>query len=307
MADDIEDLLREVEEKYLPSHLHSQQEKNSKRFIQQTTSAITPKERGSYRDKGDQSATVAVGVTGANRTTTRAHSSDIVCRELEDELSDLLDEAGGMSDAATVGLRCKRSPRRSASARELVGGKAIATSGGGQHPSSTSAEKRHDFASSNRSGASAAGFSSPLGNKAALTGIRSAPPFAHHHSNVETRTTHVTIDAVVVEKQKCFPIYVSGVIDSIDTSHTVRVCTSLRCTGCDFRVSQFAHYRWRPGTDYLFLRNHMPEFDRVRVKLSTAKFCRAYACQCKFVTVKDLVDLNKLGHEFASTWICLGH
>ncbi|XP_059350511.1 cilia- and flagella-associated protein 418-like [Daphnia carinata] len=297
MADDIEDLLREVEEKYLPRPFHSQQVKHSKQPIQPTTSAITSETHG---DKDNQSAPIAVGVTGAtgaSRTTTRAHSSDIVCRELEDELSDLLDEAGGMSDAATVGLRCKRSPRRSASARELVGTKPIT----GDRLAST--DKRHDFASSNKSGAG--GFS--LGNKAMLTGIRSAPPFVHHHSNVETRTTHVTIDAVVVEKQKCFPIYVSGVIDSIDTSHTVRVCTSLRCTGCDFRVSQFAHYRWRPGTDYLFLRNHMPEFDRVRVKLAAAKFCRAYACQCKFVTVKDLVDLNKLGHEFASTWICLGH
>lgn len=57
----------------------------------------------------------------------------------------------------------------------------------------------------------------------------------------------------------------------------------------------------------MFLRNHMPEFDRVRVKLATAKFCRAYACQCKFVTVKDLVDVSKLGAEFANHWVCMGH
>lgn len=126
-----------------------------------------------------------------------------------------------MSDAATVGLRCKRSPRRSASARELIGGTVIPAAGGiSQHLSSNSADKRHDFASSNKSAVTAAGFSSSTGNKAAL--IRSAPPFVQHHSNPETRTAHISIDAIVVEKQKCFPIYVSGVIDSIDTSQTVR-------------------------------------------------------------------------------------
>lgn len=85
-----------------------------------------------------------------------------------------------------------------------------------------------------------------------------------------------------------------------------RICSQLRCTGCDFRVSRFNHFKWRPGTDYLFLRNNMPEFDRVRVKLASAKFCRAYACQCKFITVKDLVDLARLGPDF-SKWSCIGH
>merc|ERR1712071_325418 len=96
------------------------------------------------------------------------------------------------------------------------------------------------------------------------------------------------------EKHKCFPLYLSGVIESIDASQTIRICSHLRCTGCDFRIRRFNHFKWRPGTDYLFLRNNMPEFDRVRVKLASAKFSRAYACQCKFVTVKDLVDLVRL-------------
>nr|CAH0106926.1 unnamed protein product [Daphnia galeata] len=307
MADDIEDLLREVEEKYLPRS--SNQDKNNPSSISQFKSSY-PTVIQIEKKSGDQSIV---------KTTTRAHSSDIVfliiawnyrCRELEDELSDLLDEAGGMSDAAAVGLRCKRSPRRSASARELIGGKFIASSStadAGNKMPSVVADKRQEFANKMSSSSSASAAAVAGSSNKSMTGVRSAPPFVQHHSNFATRTTNVSIDAVVVEKQKCYPIYVSGVIDSIDNVQSVRVCGSLRCTGCDFRVSQFAHYRWRPGTDYLFLRNHMPEFDRVRVKLSTAKFCRAYACQCKFVTVKDLVDLNKLGQEFASTWICLGH
>ncbi|EFX67464.1 hypothetical protein DAPPUDRAFT_331025 [Daphnia pulex] len=286
MADDIEDLLREVEEKYLPRP----QEKNP------TSSSISPMNPSkSSNNPPVQTAEKQRDQSVAPKTTTRAHSSDIVCRELEDELSDLLDEAGGLSDAAAVGLRCKRSPRRSASARELMGGKSLTSSvmdppGFSQLQMSHHATARQEFANKVSAAVDAAA-SNQLKTLSLTGGVRSAPPFVqHHHINVSgARTTHVSIDAVVVEKQKCYPIYVSGVIDSIDNSQSVR------------------HYRWRPGTDYLFLRNHMPEFDRVRVKLSTAKFCRAYACQCKFVTVKDLVDLTKLGPEFASTWICLGH
>ena len=134
------------------------------------------------------------------------------CRELEDELSDLLNEDGGMSDAAAVGLRCKRSPRRSASARELIGGKLM---DGSKLQSVASADKRQEFA--NKVSAAITGCSNKL-----VTGVRSAPPFVHHHINMGTRTPHVSIDAIVVEKEKCYPIYVSGVIDSIDNSQSVR-------------------------------------------------------------------------------------
>ena len=94
--------------------------------------------------------------------------------------------------------------------------------------------------------------------------------------------------------------------DGLDRYFICSICSHLRCTGCDFRIRRFNHFKWRPGTDYLFLRNNMPEFDRVRVKLASAKFSRAYACQCKFVTVKDLVDLVRLGPHF-SQWSCTGY
>lgn len=84
------------------------------------------------------------------------------------------------------------------------------------------AEKRQEFANKVSAAVDAA-----ASNKLTLSltgGVRSAPPFVHqHHINVSgARTTHVSIDAVVVEKQKCYPIYVSGVIDSIDNSQSVR-------------------------------------------------------------------------------------
>jgi hypothetical protein len=82
------------------------------------------------------------------------------------------------------------------------------------------AEKRQEFANK----VSAAVDAAASNKLTSLSGgVRSAPPFVHHHINVSgSRTTHVSIDAVVVEKQKCYPIYVSGVIDSIDNSQSVR-------------------------------------------------------------------------------------
>ena len=129
-----------------------------------------------------------------------------------------------MSDAAAVGLRCKRSPRRSASARELIGGKSSSSTeaGAGKLQSHVTAEKRQEFANKVSAAVDAAAAANKL---TSLTGVRSAPPFVHHHNSTGTRTTHthhVSIEAVVVEKQKCYPIYVSGVIDSIDNSQSVR-------------------------------------------------------------------------------------
>lgn len=72
MADDIEDLLREVEEKYLPKSSH--QEKNPISQLKSSYPTVIQIEKRSHG--GDQS--VAAGASVVAKTTTRAHSSDIV-------------------------------------------------------------------------------------------------------------------------------------------------------------------------------------------------------------------------------------
>ena len=69
MADDIEDLLREVEEKYLPRS--SNQDKNNPSSISQFKSSY-PTVIQIEKKSGDQS------IAAVAKTTTRAHSSDIV-------------------------------------------------------------------------------------------------------------------------------------------------------------------------------------------------------------------------------------
>lgn len=158
--------------------------------------------------------------------------------ELEDDLSDLLDEVGRISDAATVSLRCKRSPRRSASARELL------LAGGSVPVGPINSVPTTQSSIAGRSSINRNGWTMGQQSKNSDFSISVVPSGGH------------------VEKQKCHPIYLSGVIDSIDANQAVRyrvidyvlmlsneifieydvrrVCNSLRCTGCDFRVGQFA-------------------------------------------------------------------
>ena len=50
-----------------------------------------------------------------------------------------------------------------------------------------------------------------------------------------------------------------------------RACDQLRCTDCDFSVLSFDNVHWATNTDYLFLRNNMPDLERLRSKLKPKK------------------------------------
>ena len=50
-----------------------------------------------------------------------------------------------------------------------------------------------------------------------------------------------------------------------------RACDRLRCTGCDFKVCLFDNYKWHSDTNYLFLRNNVPDFAKLKSKLSPSK------------------------------------
>jgi len=42
----------------------------------------------------------------------------------------------------------------------------------------------------------------------------------------------------------------------------------MRCTSCDFKVASFDDFEWDRSTDYLFLRNNAPDFERLKSKLN---------------------------------------
>lgn len=65
-------------------------------------------------------------------------------------------------------------------------------------------------------------------------------------------------------------VWVCALIHQMSFDHS-RTCDQLRCTDCDFKVSTFDNFQWKKDTDYLFLRNNMPDFDRLRSKLMPKK------------------------------------
>lgn len=105
--------------------------------------------------------------------------------------------------------------------------------------------------------------------------------------------------------RKCFPIYVGGSACSkgMATSMSQKACDKLRCTSCDFKVVSFDNFEWTTDTDYLFLRNHAPDFQKLKSNLNSKKGFRAYCCQCSFRSIKDLTELK----DPQLKWVCGKH
>ncbi|XP_062935870.1 cilia- and flagella-associated protein 418 isoform X3 [Cynocephalus volans] len=83
-----------------------------------------------------------------------------------------------------------------------------------------------------------------------------------------------------------------------------RACDHLRCIACDFLVVSYDDYMWDKSCDYLFFRNNMPEFHKLKTKLIKKKGTRAYACQCSWRTIEELTDLQTDHHL---RWVCGKH
>ena len=48
---------------------------------------------------------------------------------------------------------------------------------------------------------------------------------------------------------------------------TFRTCNKLRCTSCDFNVVIYDDFEWQKDCDYLFFRNNVPDFQKLKSKL----------------------------------------
>uniref|UniRef100_A0A671F8N6 Cilia- and flagella-associated protein 418 n=1 Tax=Rhinolophus ferrumequinum TaxID=59479 RepID=A0A671F8N6_RHIFE len=105
--------------------------------------------------------------------------------------------------------------------------------------------------------------------------------------------------------KSCSPVYLGGstVPCGVGTTTSQRAC-DLRCISCDFWVVSYNDYMWDKSCDYLFFRNNMPEFHKLKIKLVKKKGTRAYACQCSWRTIEELTDLQT-DHQLH--WICGKH
>ena len=82
-----------------------------------------------------------------------------------------------------------------------------------------------------------------------------------------------------------------------------RVCDNMLCLACNLPVIAIDHVMWDESTDYLFLRNNVPNIDKLRAKLKMKKGCRAYACQCQWRNVTEIISTRNSGVQ----WICRKH
>eukprot|EP01033_Poteriospumella_lacustris_P010970 gene10970-7807_t len=87
------------------------------------------------------------------------------------------------------------------------------------------------------------------------------------------------------------------------------VCDALLCSQCNFKVLSFADRRWQAAADYLFLRNNMPNRDKLATRLDAAPGTVAYCCQCRSAAVSPDEDTRVLviGAAQDPQWICTGH
>ncbi|CAL8070305.1 unnamed protein product [Orchesella dallaii] len=106
--------------------------------------------------------------------------------------------------------------------------------------------------------------------------------------------------------RKCFSLLLGGSYEDLGLSEIgrERPCDKLKCLRCDFQVISFDNYAWDSSTDYLFLRNNMPEFQKLAVKLTKKKGCRAYACQCNHLSVSKITFVQAKPEV---RWVCGKH
>ncbi|XP_060099455.1 cilia- and flagella-associated protein 418 [Heteronotia binoei] len=125
-------------------------------------------------------------------------------------------------------------------------------------------------------------------------------------SKCSTLAAETNITSIHAQGKRCCPVYLGGstALYGIGTNISQRTCDQLRCTVCDFRVLNYDDYQWDKSCDYLFFRNNMPEFSKLRTKMVKKKGTRAYACQCSWRSIDELTDLSM---DRQLRWVCSKH
>uniref|UniRef100_A0A6B0UZV7 Cilia- and flagella-associated protein 418 n=1 Tax=Ixodes ricinus TaxID=34613 RepID=A0A6B0UZV7_IXORI len=70
--------------------------------------------------------------------------------------------------------------------------------------------------------------------------------------------------------RQCYEVHLGGTETTrgLSTSVSKRACDRLHCFQCDFEVCIFDGFAWNEATDYLFLRNNVPDLERLRPQLA---------------------------------------
>lgn len=80
---------------------------------------------------------------------------------------------------------------------------------------------------------------------------------------------------------KCFPLCIGGANleqGLSEDSMMPKSCSSLRCYKCDKKVQRFINGTWHATVDYMFVRNHNTNVDKLIEGVQYAPGWSAYAC-----------------------------
>ena len=105
---------------------------------------------------------------------------------------------------------------------------------------------------------------------------------------------------------KCFPLCIGGANlehGMTENSMEPKSCSSLRCYKCDKKVQRFINGTWHATVDYMFVRNHNTNVQKLKEGVKYDPGFSAYACQCQFINVSEL-DKDKCEEM---KWMCGGH
>jgi len=114
-----------------------------------------------------------------------------------------------------------------------------------------------------------------------------------------------TTSKTVAKKLRCSTVLLCPSLCSRGrcTPSAARACDTLLCLTCNHPVVAFDQVAWLESTDYLFLRNNIPDFSRLKGRLRSEVGCRAYACQCQWRNIRG----QSGPVDEAVQWVCRGH
>lgn len=76
----------------------------------------------------------------------------------------------------------------------------------------------------------------------------------------------------------------------------------MKCTNCDKKVVRFINGIWNESVDYMFVRNHVTNLQKLETGLVERIGSSAYTCQCTFMSVEGPPQ-----EVSVAKWCCGGH
>lgn len=133
--------------------------------------------------------------------------------------------------------------------------------------------------------------------------------YSHSHQPSKDYSSSTNDNSNNSSKQRCSRVVLGGSEASRGarvSAFSKVVCDNLLCSSCNFKVLSFFNKEWSSSTDYLFLRNNMPNVNKLSMNLIDRRGSVAYCCQCSQASVQDERVLI-YGSTTDPKWICSGH